>query len=118
MAGLNYFIKVDKEDDKRLYRIMKDLEYYGESFVDDASGPDWNGTMRKFGVRAKPLIEKDLLEPIWTPYKSDRTERKERLIRKKKSVVVTEIPKGNLSLFYFKHDDINIEMPKKRRRLI
>ena len=117
MPGLNYFIKVNKEEEKRLYRIMKELSIHGESLVVDAKGPDWQSTMRKFGVRAKPLIEKDLIEPIWAQYTSDKTLYNNRLIRIKKSVSVEEITKGKISEFYFKPIEID-ERHKKRRKLI
>ena len=117
MPGLNYSIKVNKEDEKRLYRIMKELEFNGESFVVDVRGPDWQSTMRKFGVRAKPLIEKDLIEPIWVQYTSDKTLHNNRLIRKKKSVSVEEVSKGKISTFYFKPINID-ELHVKRRKLI
>ena len=117
MAGLNYSITV-KEDEKRLYRIMKELEFHGESFIEDASSNDWHGTMRKFGIRAKPLIEKKLLEPVWIQYNSDKTLNANRLIRTKNDVSVQEITKGKTSVFFFKPIEIDKGNHRKRRKLI
>ena len=114
MPGARNSIRVNKDDEKRLFRIMKELEYSGESLIVDASGPEWNGTLRKFGIRAKPLIERDLIEPIWVQYTSGKTMEKNRLIRTKKAVIVEEIPCGRISEFYFKP----IDVPEKRRRLM
>lgn len=118
MPGLNYSITVHKEEEKRLYRIMKELEFDGESFIEDAKGPAWDGTMIKFGVRAKPLIEKDLIEPIWIQRKPGNYPLQNKLIRTKKSVSVKEVTKGKISEFYFKPVKIVDEMHMKRRKLI
>ena len=118
MPGEHDFIKVNKVDEKRLYRIMKELEFHGESLINDASGYDWHCTMRKFGIRAKPLIEKKLIEPIWIQYSSDKTLNPNRLIRTKNDVCVQEITKGKTSEFYFKPIEINQENHRKRRKLI
>ena len=114
MPGLNYSINV-KEDEKRLYRIVKELELQGESLIVNAKGSEWQSTLRKFGVRAKPLIEADLIEPIWVQYTSDKTLENNRLIRKKKGVVVEEVKKGTTSMFHFKPQDIIIDIPKRRK---
>lgn len=117
MQGECDFIKVNKEEEKRLYRIMKELEFNGESLVENAKGSDWQSTMRKFGIRAKPLIEKNLIEPIWAQYTSDKTLHTNRLIRTKKSIIVEEITRGKISEFYFKPMEID-KIHKKRRKLI
>lgn len=54
------YLKVNREQEKRLYRICKELEWNGRSEI-NGSDPMYHGTMRKFGIRAKPLIEKNLL---------------------------------------------------------
>ena len=120
MPGLNYSIKVHKNEEKRLYRIMKELEFEGESLVEDAKGSEWHGTMRKLGVRAKPLIEKNLIEPIWIQRKPGNYMLENKLIRTKKSVSVKEVAKGNISEFYFKPKPIitDKKMHMKRRKLI
>ena len=110
-------IKVNKEEEERLYRIMKELELEGESLIHDARGIEWQSTMRKFGIRAKPLVDKNLIEPIWTPFKSDRTLRKERLIRTKRNVQVKEVDNGKNSFFVFEIKELK-ELHKKRRILI
>ena len=96
---------------------MKELEFHGESLVEDAKGPEWHGTMRKFGVRAKPLIEKDLIEPIWIQRKPGNYIMENKLIRKKKSVNVEEVSKGKISEFHFKPIELD-DFPVKRRKLI
>lgn len=103
-------VKVRK-DEKRLYRIMKDLQVEGESIIDSGS-PEWHGTMRKFGLRTKSLVNNDLLEKPWIIENKQNHKIEKRLIRlpKKndKSIVeVVEIPGNDISIFHF-----------KRRRLI
>ena len=86
-------------DEKRLYRICKELEKEGESIIETNGKKEWNGTFRKWGVRAKPLIEKDMIYPIWITYNKYHLEY--RMIKLKKDVVVTEIPGNNCSFFKF-----------------
>jgi hypothetical protein len=111
------FIKVNKEEEKRLYRICKELEFNGESLIVDAKGSSWQSTMRKFGVRAKPLIEKDLLEPIWVQRKPGNYIMENKLIRTKNSKV-KEVNKGKNSLFVFESIKLDDSIHKKRRRLL
>jgi len=94
------YIDVLKEEEKRLYRILKELEHNGESLIENADSPEWNGVLRKLGVKAKPLIKKELLDPIYrVDYHSKHSDR--RLIRVPKDVVVEE--KGQTkSYFLFK----------------
>ena len=117
MPGMNYFIKVNKEEEKRLYRICIELKISGESLVEDARGPEWHGTMRKLGVRAKPLIEKGLIEHIWIQRKPGNYLLENKLIRTKKAISVKEVNKGKNSEFHFKPIEID-KTHKKRRKLI
>lgn len=105
MPNFKNIISVDNEE-KRLYRIMKELEKNGESLIDDISD-DWHGTIRKLGRRTKPLVDNELLEPMWIQRDTHNHDIKKRLIRTPKNVLVEEIPGNNTSFFHF-----------KRRRLI
>lgn len=117
MPEVLYFIKANKEKDEHLYRIMKRLELEGECLLNDVKGSKWHGAMTKFGVRAKPLIEKDLIEPIWIQRKTGNYPLESRLIRTKKNIEIKEVTKGKLSEFYFKPIEID-NLHKKRRKLI
>lgn len=55
-------IKVEREREKRLYRICKELENNRRSEIIGCN-PDYHSTMRKFGIRTKTLIEKNLINP-------------------------------------------------------
>ena len=106
-----------KEDEKRLYRICKELELNGISKIDKTESVEWNSTLRKFGVRAKPLIEKGILEPILKPDQRDKLFNNRRVIMTKKDVEIKEVTMGNNTRFYFKEIE-KLELHKKRRRLI
>ena len=94
------YIEVEREKEKRLYRICNELRIQGESYIEDAGSPEWQSTNRKFGIRGKPLIEEELLEPIWRgDYHSKYPNR--RLIRVPKNVDVVERLKGKKSHFHF-----------------
>lgn len=98
-------IKVDS-DEIRLYRICKELEKKGESIIQTNGKKEWNGVFRKWGVRAKPLIEKDMIYPIWITYNKKYLE--DRMIKLKKDVTVTEIPGNNCSFFKFTKQKIDL----------
>jgi hypothetical protein len=87
-------------DEKRLYRICKELEKKGESIVETNGKKEWNGTFRKWGIRAKPLLEKDLVYPVWITY--NRKHLEDRMIKLKNNVIVEEKPGNNCSFFIFK----------------
>jgi len=111
MASYKNSITVNKNDDKKLYQIMKDLERDGECLIDSVS-PEWHGTMRKLGLKTRSLVEADLIERPWIIEDTQNHKIKKRLIRlprkDNKSIVdVTEIKGNDISIFHF-----------KRRRLI
>jgi len=94
-----------KNDEKRLYQIMKELEMDGECLIDSMS-PEWHSTMRKFGVRTKSIVNNDLLEKPWIQRNDDNVVHK-RLFRipkkgNKRIADVIEIPGNNISIFHFK----------------
>lgn len=94
------YLEVERETEKRFYRICKELQLNGESKIENAMTPEWHGTLKKFGIRAKPLIDADLIEPIWKT--THRNHIEERLIRIKKDVIVTEKKGNKKSIFPFK----------------
>lgn len=51
------YLEVDRVEDTLLYRICSDLKIHGKSIVETKE--DWGSTSRKFGVRIKPLINKN-----------------------------------------------------------
>ncbi len=73
---------------------------HGESQIDNAMTPEWHGVLKKLGIRAKPLIDANLLEPIWKTTNKSNIEK--RLIRVKKGVDVKEIKGNKKSFFPFK----------------
>ena len=117
----NWITVKNRETEKELYRIMKELEWNGKSVIDKQNCDNWDGVMRKFGIRAAPLVDNELLEPVLQPDIRKRELNTKRYIYTKDNVKIEEVSMGNLSRFYFK----KIEMPaqqdiihKKRRRLI
>ena len=91
-------IKVGLEE-KRMYRICKELEKHGESLVKTNGHKEWNGIFRKWGIVAKPLVEKEYLEPVWITYHKKCLD--QRLIRLKKGITVVEKPGRNCTFFKF-----------------
>lgn len=94
------YLEVERETEKRLYRICKELEQHGESQIDNAMTPEWHSTLKKLGIRAKPLVDAKLLEPIWKTTNKNNIEK--RLIRIPKGVVIEEIKGNKKSFFPFK----------------
>lgn len=90
---------VNRDEEKQFYRICKELMTDQESYIEDASNVEWHGTLRKFGKRAKPLIEKRLLDPIWITDNRNRPD--ERLIKIPKNVTIDEIIGNKKSFFNF-----------------
>lgn len=97
-------LEVDRKEEKRFYRICKELELHGESIIENAATEEWNGALRKLGIRAKPLIEDGLMEPIWKTTNKKNSER--RLIRIPKDIEVKEILGNKKSYFPFKRRKI------------
>jgi len=88
-------------DEKRLRQIMKELSIHNESIIEDTSGK-YNGTMRKLARRGKPLMDKNLLEPIWIQLDNQSNTVQKRLIRIPKDVVVVEKNGSKIDFFHFK----------------
>jgi len=93
------YLEVERETEKRFYRICKELELNGESKIENAMTPEWHSTLRKLGIQAKPLISADLLEPIWKT--TNRNKCEQRLIRVPKDVVIKEKKGNKKSIFPF-----------------
>lgn len=92
-------LEVNRDVEKQFYRICKDLEIHGEALVENTNREEWKKTKHIFGHRAKPLIEENLLEPMW---KTDYPNNGHRLIRVKKNVKVEEIRGKKFSWFRLK----------------
>jgi len=99
MPRYKNIVSVDKTSEKRMYQIMSELKLYGESVV-DSDNKEWHGTMRKFGIRTKPLVSKGLIDPVWIRLSPHKTVEK-RLIKLPKNVCVEEITHKNKSIFQF-----------------
>lgn len=104
-----------KPEEKRLGRIMKELQESGESVISNFD-EDWHGTMREFGKRARTLFEikRDddrFLEKPWVQIDTHHHTVKSKMIRvKNKAKTIVEIekkPRKNDVIYIF-----------KRRRLI
>lgn len=94
------YLEVERETEKRFYRICKELQLNGESKIENAMTPEWHSTLKKLGIRAKPLIDADLIEPIWKTTKRGKQE--QRLIRIPRGVIITEVKGKKKSIFPFK----------------
>jgi uncharacterized membrane protein len=96
------FIEVIREEEKRLYRIMKEVERDGESLVDLKAHPELSSATRQLGIRAKAadLQKRGFLEPIWQTNQYE--EENIRLIRKSKDTEVVEEKGNKKSFFIFK----------------
>ena len=87
MPNFKHILEV-KQDEKRYLQLLHELSKNGECIINNASTPEWNGTLRKFGIQAKPLIKKEFIEPIWKT--GNRKYFDNRLVRLGKNVVVEE----------------------------
>lgn len=104
MPDYKHIIKVKREEEKRFYRILRDLEIERESIIKESSS-EWNGTMRKFGIRTKQLIKKELIEKTWIQ-RDDSNIVKKRMIRLPEDVDVKEKKGKDISFFHFKKRNI------------
>lgn len=104
--GYKNFIRVEKELDKEITNVLKGLSIHNEYHIDNAQKPEWNSALRKFGIKAKPLIEEKLLEPIWIHRTSNNNITGERLIRIPKDVKVDIIENEKHIIFHFKRRNI------------
>lgn len=93
------YIDVEREEEKRLYRIMKELEEMGESKIENYN-KEWDSAMRRIGITGKPLLEADLIEPIWRT--RNRKNFEKRLIRTTPGTKVTEQKGKKESRFLFR----------------
>lgn len=96
-------IDVIREQEKLLYRIMKDVERDGESIA-SSNNPEWKRVSGKLS-KTQELQEKDLLFPI---LKAPRYNRKSdiRIVKIPKNVEVHEEIRGSMSRFPFKFKKI------------
>lgn len=103
MPNVKPIIKVKPTEEKRLYRIMKELERDRESIVKNMD-VDWHGTMRKLGVRTKKLIDKngDPYIEEWKHIDAQNHKIEQKMFRIQKDIEVTEIPGNDISFFHFK----------------
>lgn len=92
------YIAVQRDEEKLLYRILKDIEGTGESIA-SSNNPEWKKTCAKIG--SSNLQENDLLYPILKPHQHSKKS-DIRLIKKVDNVSVKEVTKGKKSIFPFK----------------
>lgn len=64
MPKTKYSIKVPR-DEITFYRICKELEEHSRSSFSFPNDPEkQRGIARSFGIRSKPLVERDLMLPV------------------------------------------------------
>jgi len=101
MPNFKHIVKVKPDEEKRLYRIFKELEKQGESEI-KGMDTEWHSTMRKFGIRTKKISgEHGFIDEPWIQ-RDGINGVKAHLIRVKKDVECVEIPGNNISFFHFK----------------
>jgi hypothetical protein len=101
MFGMPFhnYIDVIREQEKLLYRIMKDLENKGESIA-SSNNPEWASVSRKIGKSG--LQEKDYIFPILKPHQHNR-ENDIRVVKAKRNATTSEQIRGKISHFPFKN---------------
>ncbi len=109
MPNFKHIIEVS-EDEKRYHQLLHELSKNGEYIIDNASTLEWNGTLRKFGIQAKPLIKYEFLEPIWQSRNIKYSDK--RLVRLAKNVIVEETQGNGKSFYHFKKINSTEENPK------
>jgi len=92
-------INVIREQEKLLYRIMKDIERDGESIA-SSNNSEWRIVSNKLGKKQE-LQEKELLFPILKPHQHSRKS-DIRIVKIPKNVEIHEEIRGSMSRFPFK----------------
>jgi hypothetical protein len=106
MPNFKNTIIVNREEEKRFYRVMKELEKNGESIIKDASAPEWQRTLISLGHRTKPLLDNKTIEQplIWNT--TNRRHKDMRLIHLPNNIIVEEKEGNKESFFHFKRRSI------------
>lgn len=94
-------IVVMREEEKQLYRIMKDLESKGESIIEKPDPERWKKTAHKLGHEGAKLIDEGYLYPILSPPRF-HSKASMRVIKTTKNTIVEEIKRKDRSEFWFK----------------
>ena len=92
-------IDVIREQEKLMYRIMKDIEREGESLA-SSNHPEWKKVSGKLS-KTQDLQEKDLLFPILKPHQHSRKS-DIRIVKIPKNIEIHEEIRGSMSRFPFK----------------
>jgi len=102
MPKYKNYLEANPKDDKTIYRICKELERNNGKTVIDTDTGNWPEVSRKFGVRARPLIEHK--PPLLYPIGRTKNNRKNSLalIQVPKNVKVKERKGNKTSFFDFK----------------
>jgi len=87
-----------KHTETELYRIFKELEWYGRSAFSYPNNPDrQRGIARSIGIRGKPLVKRDLfIPPAMT------RQHRINIVALPIDVKIEEKKNGNGSRFYFR----------------
>jgi hypothetical protein len=103
MPDFNDIIRVNRETEKRIYRIMKELEAKGESIIENVNNDsEWESTLKRIGRRSQPLLENNILDrPLISGF-PHQNYKNMRLISLPKNIEVEEEPGNNMSFFHFK----------------
>ena len=92
-------IDVIREEEKLLYRIMKEIERDGESIV-SSNNPEWRSVNSKINYKLKTLQEENILYPVLKPCQHNRKS-DIRVIKKYPNIHVREVLRGKKSIFPF-----------------
>lgn len=106
MPNFKNTIIVNREEEKRFYRIMKELETKRESIIEDASTIEWQKTLISIGKRTKPLLDNNIIKQplIWNT--TNRGHKDMRLIHLPDDITVEEKEGNKESFFHFKRRQV------------
>jgi len=97
MPNFKNTLSADKETDKKLLQIYNELFRKKECTIENASTPEWHGTLIRFGHEAKDLIKTEYIDPIWKT--SNAFNKNKRLIRVKPDVDIVK-NEGERNVFF------------------
>jgi len=93
-------IKVDRDKDPILYKILKRLEKDGECYYEN--GSDLTSALIKYGQRASPYIQIGLLLPVFKPVTRVPELRDAKMLKIPNGVKIIEVVEvNNKKISYF-----------------
>jgi len=101
-----HIVKVDREKEKNLYRLLKGLELSNKngknSYEIKSSSDEWHSAMRSFGKRAKGLFDENIIGTPWLRINQQTKRIYERKIPIDTGIVINEKKGNKMSFFHFK----------------